>query len=174
VLVGIVLCGAEDGAMKLLLSACMSAFIFIPCICWYQGDRAWLSILTQIGILWNTFLLMLPPSLPLCCPTLTTPPEKRKAGLIQPGPCFLLSHVGGHRVPAAPPPDPSRLSLAEQWRNSLGCFMPCYRLPDTPRAARPFNKLALIPRQLLRQARPPKPKRRRRTRRTKAPTCKRA
>ena len=52
--------------------------------------------------------------------------------------------------------------------------MPCYRPPDAAPATRPFNKLALIPRQLVRQARPPKPKRRRRTRRTKAPTCNRA
>jgi len=52
--------------------------------------------------------------------------------------------------------------------------MPCYRPPDAAPAARPFNKLALIPRQLLRQAHPPKRKRPRRNRRTKAQTCKRA
>ena len=52
--------------------------------------------------------------------------------------------------------------------------MPCYFPPDAAPAARPFNKLALIPRQLMRQARPPKRKRPRRNRRTKSPTCKRA
>jgi len=52
--------------------------------------------------------------------------------------------------------------------------MPCYCPPDTPKATSPFNKLALIPRQLVRQARTPKRKRPRRTRRTKPTACKRA
>jgi len=52
--------------------------------------------------------------------------------------------------------------------------MPCYVPPDAAPAARPFNKLALIPRQLVRQARTPKRKRPRRTRRTKPTACNRA
>ncbi len=95
---------------------------------------------------------------------------------MQPGPLVyaFLAHVGGHRVPAAPPPDPSGKPLATQYQTRLAYFMPCYRPPDAAPATPPFNKLALIPRQLVRQARAPKRKRPRRSRRTKAPTCKRA
>ena len=50
--------------------------------------------------------------------------------------------------------------------------MPCYRPPDYERAARPFNRLALIPRQLLRPARPKKQRRLRRSKR-RAPSLKR-
>ena len=52
--------------------------------------------------------------------------------------------------------------------------MPCYRPPDFEKAARPFNRLVLIPRQLVRQARPKKQRKPRRSKKTRAPSLKRA
>ena len=51
-------------------------------------------------------------------------------------PCFLLSHVGGHRVPAAPPPDPSGKPLAEQGGNLLA-WLHALLLPTRRRTSRP-------------------------------------
>ncbi len=53
---------------------------------------------------------------------------------MQPGP--LLSHVGGHRVPAAPPTDPSGKPLAEQGRNLLA-WLYALLLPTRRRTSSP-------------------------------------
>ncbi|MGB4967400.1 MAG: hypothetical protein WBO35_04325 [Candidatus Saccharimonadales bacterium] len=83
----------------------------------------------------------------------------------------FVARVGGHRVPAAPQHHPSGWPLAEQGQGWLHDGMPCYRPPDFEKAARPFNRLALIPRQLVRQARPKKQRKPRRSKR-RAPSLK--
>ena len=62
---------------------------------------------------------------------------------MQPGP--LLSHVGGHRVPAAPPPDPSGNPLARQ--GGLVCCVAFYSVskPELYKRLAGYAALACFP-----------------------------
>ena len=76
---------------------------------------------------------------PLCCPTDTTP-EKQKGAAFGPRP--LLSHVGGHRVPAAPQNDTSGKAFARQGR---AYFCVAHKISASPRPRPAVNKQGVFP-----------------------------